>query len=190
MDYRKIIVIVLSIILLNACKPRPNLDIIVNASFKVTPNTKSIRLGDTLRLNLNANANFPTIDGGTYLFNDGTFFVPFFIAETERNDTKISYDESFKIYSKKGTIERNTGDKMFAKAMSNCVNDQYNIDFYIIPQKKDTFFIQFSRGNLFNNRTSVGASIRFDTNDNNLHILPNGTIGSSQINESYAFIVE
>ncbi len=197
MDYRKIIVIIItSLVLLSNCKPRPNLDIVVNASFKVTPNTKKIRLGDTLRLSLSAGANFPTSSGGTYLANDAKLSIPLDIAEIDLSgqySSIVSMQNMFKVSAQRGVFEYNPGIFMFGKVMSNCINNEYNIDMFIIPQKKDTFYISLNRAVLFNNKYSVGALIDFNGNNQNLEILPSGTTGVSgneQSTRTYAFIVE
>jgi hypothetical protein len=176
-----------------SCKPQPNPNIIVNASFKVSPNTKKIKLGDTLRLNLKANANFPTTSGGTYLFNPGQLSSTLLIVEndiTGNSGIRNSNHSSFNIYTTQGFFERNTGNFMFAKFGANCINDEYNINLSIIPQKKDTFAIQILRGNLFNNRVSVGAKIDFNGNNQNIELLPTSFIGSGDTSGLYAFIVE
>ncbi len=192
MDYKKIVVIIItSLVLLGSCKkPQPNLDIVVNASFKIMPNTKKIRLGDTLKLSLTANANFPTSSGGTYLANDATIFAPVAIAEMDSNNSNgfiNSRQDMFTIFTTKGTFERNPGPWVFGKIMTNCVNNQYNIDMFIVPQKRDTFIIQLSRGNLFNNNYSVGAKIDFNGNNQNLELVP---LGGADRSIFYGFIVE
>ncbi len=194
MDYKIIIIILLSIILLNACKPRPNLDIVVNASFKVTPNTKKIRLGDTLRFSLSANANFPTSSGGTYLANDATLSVSMAIAETDLSNSNgfgfvNSRQDMFRIFTQRGAVNYNQGGSMFAKITTNCVNNEYNVDMFIVPQKKDTFTLQLIQENLFSNKFSVGAKIDFNGNNQNLELIPS-VMRSGDTSIFYGFIVE
>ncbi len=191
MDFRKIIVIIIiSLVLLSNCKPQPNLGIIVNTSFKVTPNTKKISLGDTLRFSLSANANFPTSSGGTYFANDATLSSSMLIIETDLSNSNgfvNSRQDMFRIFTQRGFVNYNQGGSMFAKIMTNCVNNEYNVDMFIIPQKKDTFIVQLTQGNLFSNKYSVGAKIDFNGNNQNLELVP---LGGADRSVFYGFIVE
>lgn len=197
MDYYKImkniiLIFCLSFCLLIGCKPKPNLGILVNASFKVKPNTEKIKLGDTLSLSLNANANFPMAGGGTYLFEEGKLSIPLYISEIDTNSSygyNTSQRNSFKVIANSGEFLFRSNNSMFAEINTNYTGNEYIADICLIPQKKGTFFIWVLRTNLFNNKQSVPAQMDFLSNNQHLHLIPS-SFTANQRNEMYAFIVE
>jgi hypothetical protein len=80
---------------------------------------------------------------------------------------------------------------------SSYQQNKYIIDFSIIPQVKDTFFLDVRRGIIFNNRNSTAVGVGFQVNNQNLHLLPISYLGDGiseasklQRKRTYAFIVE
>lgn len=182
----------LPFILLIGCKPKPNLNILVSASFKVKPNIEKIKLGDTLCLSLNANANFPMEGGGTYLFENGKLSPPLYISEIDSNSSygyNTSQRNSFKVITNRGEFLFRSSYSMFAEINTTYINNEYVADICLIPQKKGTFFIWVLRTNLSNNKQSVPAQINFLSNNQHLHLVP-PSFTANQRSEMYAFIVE
>lgn len=191
-NIQKISIFLLIIALSISCKPQPDLSILVNGSFNVTPNIEKIRLGDTLRFTMSADANFPLASGGTYMFNDGKLSIPFDIGETDGSISashRISNQSSFKVFANIGEFKLKNGSSMFGEISTSCINNKYEVDIFVMPQKRDTFYVWLDRGNLFNNKRSVPAQMDFLSNNQNLHLmLPSFT--ERQRKGMYAFIVE
>lgn len=196
MDYKgmkNVIIILLVIYLFSACKPQPDFSVTAQASIQVLPNQKNIPLGTKINLKLNMSDVFPTISGGTVNIPNATLSTMLRVYKVEKNGgaypiISASANEIKCVSNTGSTQNDNSGAIHTIKASYQ--NNKYLMDFDLIPQVKDTFMIQLSNGMLFSNQRSIVANIKFDVNQNNLEVLPSGSVGSSQVTQTYAFIVE
>lgn len=185
------------------CKPKPDFSIIAKVDYNVTPNVKKIKLGDTLRFVSRTSDIFQTLSGGSEKIPNATLSNMVTLYKVEKTTVNniienISFAQAndIKWKSNVGKLTTTNDGKLY-QSEASYTNNMYVVDFFLIPQVKDTFFVDVRRGYLSNNTKSIISDVGFEPVNQNLELLPISYLGDGiseasklQRRRTYAFIVE